>query len=154
MDVGDGYDGNLDALIARLNNTEPLNQIGEQKLYALFMSKITTTMLSTGETYGKASGGLSILNQSEENFRKELQSIDNDIERQISIFQESLDRWFNHGETHPPYYPWRIAVILSKLGKKGKEREFLAAYCRHFLNRKGDRDEKIVARAKKLGAVA
>ena len=153
MNLRDGRDKNLNTLIARLNNTEPLNQNQEKKLYTSFMSNVTTKMLSTGETYGRASGGLPILNQSEEAFRKELRSIDNDIERQISIFQESLDRWFNHGEPHPPYYPWRIIIILSKLGKKEKEKEFLAAYCKHFLNWKGNRDEKIVARARKLGAV-
>ena len=153
MNLGDGRDENLDALIARLNNTEPLHQNQEKKLYASFMSNVTAKMLSTGETYGTASGGLSMLNQSEQDFRKELRSIDNDIEHQISIFQKSLDQWFNHGEAHPPYYPWRIAIILSKLGKKGKEKEFLAAYCKHFLNQKGNCDEKIVARAKKLGAV-
>jgi len=68
------------------------------------------------------------------------------------VFNAFLDSWFQHGEYHPPYYPWRIAVILSKQKLKAKEKEFLVAYCRHFRGRIGNTDEKIDVRAKKLGA--
>jgi hypothetical protein len=145
----------LEALIARLNDTSPLTAKDEAKLDErrhAFLRAATLRMIERGETSGKATGDLAIYNQTEESFRAELRNTDNDLGEQIARFNVGLDRWFEFGETHPPYFPWRVAIILSKSGEKEKEREFLAAYCRHFSDRRGNRDEMIVARAEKRGA--
>ena len=105
-----------------------------------------------GQTYGEAMGGLAILNQDEESFRSELKSVDHDLSRQISIVNEALDSWFGKGETPPPYYAWRIAVILGKAKRKSEEARFLNAWCRHFGDWKGGRYEALANRAHKFNA--
>ena len=50
-----------------------------------------------------------------------------------------------------PYYPWRIAVILSKRKMKDRERDFLTGWCRHFALGIGRRYGALVKRAEKLG---
>ena len=112
-----------------------------------------TRMMRTGESYGQATDGPAILNQPRRQFQEELRSINDNLQAQIDLFNQGLDRWFEHGEMHPPYYPWRIAVILGKRRKRDKEFEFLTAYCSHFLHRSGSRDLKIKERAKKLGII-
>lgn len=142
----------LDALISRLNSTPVMDSVKSEKLYNAYTRRAVSGMLITGNSYGVASGGLSILNQNEGEFRAELRDKSNNLNAQVSIFDEALDLWFNNGESHPPYYPWRIAVILSKNKLKKKEEEFLRAYSRHFKNRRGGaRDAKIKERAAKFG---
>ena len=142
----------LDALIARLDAVDPLDTKKAKTLYRAHLEKATSTMLHTGQSYGVASGGLSILNQPEEKFKSDIKRKNDDLDAQVDIFNEALDLWFLHGEPHPPYYPWRIAIILSKAKRKDKEETFLRAYSRHFKNRLGGaRDAKIEARAAKFG---
>lgn len=144
--------GKLDELIERLNATPLLDENIAKSLYRAHLAKSATRMMETGESFGTASSGLSILNQPEESFKSELKRKNDDLESQLDIFNEALDIWFTHGEPHPPYYPWRIAVILSKAKRKDKEEEFLRAYSRHFKQRPGGaRDAKINARAAKFG---
>jgi hypothetical protein len=144
----------FNALIERLNRTPLLSRTEETERYERrqnFLREAMVRMIENGETYGQASGDLAIYNQPEEFFREEIRNTDNDLNEQISRFNFGLDRWFEYGECHPPYFPWRIAVILSKRKDTEREQLFLAAYCRHFWNRKGTRDEAIVARAEKRG---
>lgn len=145
----------LDALIKRLNNHVPYTDADKAKLEPHRRSWLITAaarMFKTGETIGKASGDLEIFNQSETDFRAEIQRTDNDLGIQIERFNHGLDRWFEYAYHHPPYYPWRIAVILSKRKERDREMRFLAAYCRHFWSMKGARYEMILARAEKKGA--
>lgn len=141
----------LDALIKRLNETPLLTKTEEDRKYKAFFGGVFNHMVANNTTYGEAAGGLEHLNQTETDFRATIKDTNNDLLWQISVFNKSLDSWFQHGESHAPYYPWRIAVILSKQKMKTKEAEFLAAYCRHFRGRLGSRDAKIDARATKLG---
>ena len=139
----------LAKLCARLETTDPLNeQLAKAKRRAA-TDNLLERMLA-GQTYGEAVGDLSILNQHEDSFRAELKSIDNDIERQIDIIHEALDGWFGKGLAPPPYYPWRIAVILSKAKRKEEEKRFLSAWCRHFGSWKGGRYEALASRLKKM----
>lgn len=145
----------LEALIDRLNDTPVMTSAQEAALDAKrreLMHDWIGGMLDQGLTYNQASGGPEIYNQPEGDFRAELKRTDSDLRVQIDRFQASLNRWFATGESHPPYWPWRIAVILSKAKELERERRFLAAYCRHFWNRKGRQDEMILERAEKKGA--
>lgn len=144
------HETELAALIARLSVSGRLEGAKAKELYRTAFAEAFPKMME-GQTAGEALGGLAILNQSEDAFRAELKSIDNDLGRQISIVSESLDNWFKRGETPAPYYPWRIAVILGKAKRKEEEKAFLAAWCKHFGHLRGARYEALAERARKLG---
>lgn len=110
-------------------------------------------MLSEGLSYGEATNAPPILNQSEESFRAALKTINNDLVEQIKIIEHFLPRWHSFGDFPPPYYAWRIAVILRKSKEHGREREFLRIYLRHFRSSlRGSRgDERLVERAAAMG---
>jgi hypothetical protein len=139
----------LELLIGRLNDADVLSNPEASSLYRAATDGLIPKMLA-GQTYGEAMQGLSILNQPEAEFRSELKSIDNDLNRQIEIVNESLDLWFGKGEIPPPYYPWRIAVILSKAKRKAEEQRFLTAWCRHFGDIRGGRYQALADRLRKL----
>jgi HIRAN domain len=141
----------LDALTAFLKEAPKLTPQQIDKLRKAQSRKTVTRMLETGETYGQASDAPSFLNLSEGDFRAHLQSIDNDFLAQLDIVEKACRSYFATGEVPAPYYPWRIAVILSKQKMKGREREFLAGWCRHFALGIGGRYGELVKRADKLG---
>lgn len=145
----------LDALIDRLNGAVILTAADKAKLDKKrreWMATFFDKTLDEGQTYGQASGDLEIFDQPEADFRAEICATDNDLKTQIDRFNHGLDRHFEYGEYHPPYYPWRIAVILSKRKELDREKRFLAAYCTHFWDRVGRRDQMILERAEKKGA--
>lgn len=145
----------LDAVIKRLNDHVPFSDADKAKLEPhrrRWLISAAERMFETGEAMGKASGDLEIFAQPEADFRAELRSTDGDLGLQIERFNHGLDRWFEYAYHHPPYYPWRIAVILSKRKERNRETRFLAAYCRHFWDTKGRRYEMILERAEKKGA--
>jgi hypothetical protein len=89
-------------------------------------------MINEGVSLGLAVDDHEMYNQSTEDFKAHLKETDNNLMEQISIFNFGLNRWFEYVENHPPYFPRRIAVILSKRKELEKEKQFLGAYCRHF----------------------
>lgn len=141
----------LDALTAFLTKTPPLSPAQVEKLRKASSGKTVARMVESGETHGQASGAPAFLNLPEDDFRAHLQSIDNDLSAQVDIVDKACRSYFETGEVPAPYYPWRIAVILSKAKMKDREREFLAAWCRHFAEGRGKRYGEIVERARKLG---
>ena len=144
----------LKSLVDRLNSTKPLSVKEADQLGRAFREAAIKRMLETGATHGAATGDHPMYNQSEADFRQHIKNTDNDLLTQISTFNFGLDRWFKFGETHPPYFPYRIAVIISKRKELDWEKRFLASYCRHFRDRIGNRDEKITQRALKKGAIS
>jgi len=144
----------IQSLITRLNETPILEKEEAIHKRENFQNQIFGEVVTKGVSYGIASNGLKHLNQSEAQFRQTIKDTNNNLEWQISVFEESLDKWFAQGEHHAPYYTWRIAVILSKQKMKTEEKAFLEAYMRHFKGRRGGAtDEKIEARASKIGVV-
>lgn len=144
----------LEGLILRLKQTPLLSRENENRKYKMFIENIADRMINEGVSRGVAADDHEMYNQPEDEFFVHLQSVDNELLQQISIFNFGLDRWFEYGECHPPYLPWRIAIILSKRKELEKEKRFLAAYCRHFKFRVGTRDQKITNRAIKKGAIS
>lgn len=144
----------LEKLILRLENTPLLSRAEADKKNKLFNEKIVNRMIDEGITRGVAADDHQMYNQSEHDFKVHLKDTDNDLFEQISILNFGLDRWFEYGETHPPYFPWRIAVILSKRKEFETEKRFLAAYCKHFKFRVGTRDQEITRRAIKKNAIS
>lgn len=144
----------LDALSAFLKEAPILAPQQLEKRRKAQSRKTVSRMLETGETYGQASGAPNFLNQPEGDFRAHLQSIDNDLSAQLDIVDTACRSYFETGEVPAPYYPWRIAVILSKRKMKDRERDFLAGWCRHFALGIGGRYGELVKRAEKLGIKA
>ncbi len=109
-------------------------------------------MFSVGLTFGEATNAPPILNQPEKEFRAALKAIDNDIIEQIKIIEHCLPRWFSMGDFPPPYYAFRIAVILRKAKEHGRERKFLRAYLINFRSRFGGSrcDETLIERAEAM----
>ncbi|THK37386.1 hypothetical protein EHS39_14265 [Ensifer sp. MPMI2T] len=141
----------LDTLTAFLKDEPKLTAKQLEKLRKAHSRETVSRMLETGETYGQASGAPAFLSMPEADFRAHLRSIDNDLAVQLEIVDKACRSYFDTGEIPAPYYPWRIAVILSKLKMKEREREFLACWCRHFAHGIGARYGELVKRAERLG---
>jgi len=145
----------IELLIIRLDQTPLLSIASIRERKKEFEERRTKRVFEDGLSWGEASDDLPIYAMEQNDFFIHIKDTDNDIRTQIERFNFGLDQWFKVGETHPPYFPWRIIIILSKRGERILEQKFLAAYCRHFHDgaRRGSRtDEKIVERAIKKGA--
>ncbi|MCR9282635.1 MAG: hypothetical protein NXH99_13150 [Rhodobacteraceae bacterium] len=143
----------LRSLVEFLAATPKMTSDQIEKLSKKHLREITSRMLETGESHGEASGGPTFLNEPEDQFRNHLNSIDNDLAAQVEIVDDSCRKYFETGEVPAPYYAWRIAIILGKSKKANLEREFLAAWCKHFSDGVGARYEALVKRAIKKGAI-
>lgn len=143
----------LNALIALMRDAAPFTAKERDALWRQHSQSVTAKMLQTGESYGAASGGPSFLTLPEDQARSHIKSIDNDLAAQIEIVRSSFGHYRKTGDIPAPYYAWRIAVILGKSKEYDLERQFLAAWCRHFGHRGGARYAAIHARAKKKGAL-
>lgn len=141
----------LDTLTAFLKDEPNLSAKQLERLRKVHSREIVSRMLETGEAFGRASGAPAFLSMPEADFRAHLRSIDNDLTALLEIVDKGCRSYFDTGEIPAPDYPWRVAVILSKLKMKEKEREFLAGWCRHFAHGIGARYGELVKRAEKLG---
>lgn len=145
----------IDAVIHRLETAKQIDHMALWEQTKEARRANIERMFDEGITWGEAMGVHPILNQSEEAFRAELQSIVQNLDAQIDIFSHGLDEYFRTGDHPPPYYPLRIAIILRKQGQSDRESRFLSAYFKHFALKRGSRtDEKLVERATKLGVFA
>lgn len=145
--------GPLSALIARMNQSPVQSRGAASALHKAHFAKAFDWITETGTAFDRPVGPLAMLALPEDEFRQELRSADNDLDRQIEIVNYAFDRWYEIGEIPAPYYPWRIAVILSKAKRKDEEAAFLTAWCRHFGDTIGGRYEALAQRAAKLGAI-
>lgn len=143
----------VETLIERLNTTPLLIPEEAERRHRKFAKSAAARMISAGVTYGVASETPDHLTQGEEHFRSEMARMNDLVLEQVRIFQQSLDQWFEHGETFAPYYPYRIAVILRKAKRRDLEEGFLRAYVRHFRTwtTGGSRYAEILERAAKMG---
>ena len=142
-------------LVSRLQKTQLLKYEDIADKRDQFVESRRKRVFTDGQSWGEASDALEIYSMDQDDFFAHLKSVQDDLILQISRFQSQLNKWFDVGESHAPYFPWRIIIILSKRGAGDLEMEFLAAYCRHFYDRarRGSRrDEMIVERAIKKGA--
>jgi hypothetical protein len=143
----------VEILIERLNSTPLVTPEEAAGRYRKFANSGATRMNSTGVSHGVASEAPDHLTQGEEHFRSEMARMNDLVLEQVRIFQHGLDQWFDHGQTFAPYYPYRIAVLLRKAGRRDLEESFLRAYVRHFgtWTTGGSRYAQILERASKMG---
>lgn len=146
----------LQAVIKTLSERPPLSEARRKELYEPYAKKVFQGMFDTGMTYGEASGapGVALATRDEAEFRSHLRAIDNDLEAQVRIVSEGVEHHFKHGEVPPPYYAWRIAVILRKHNQYGLEADFLECFAKHFCNGLGARYIAIAERAPKARRLA
>lgn len=141
----------LIALIERLEATPLLTEQEASRRWREHFGAAFEHAVRSGETIGQALGALPMLNQPYEDFKTEIKSLQDDLQAQVKIVNETLDGWFIKGMQPAPYYAWRVAVILAKNKRLDEERRFLAAWCRHFGGLRGARYEAITERARKRG---
>lgn len=123
---------NIDNLIQRLNNTEPLSDNKREKLHKLHFQQVFEKMVDEGVNYRVASGTPEFYNQDGQSFREYIKNTDQDIDWQCESVRNGFSRYLQIGETPPPYFPMRIAILLRKAKEKEREKSFLTAWCRHF----------------------
>jgi hypothetical protein len=142
----------IDSFIRVLEEAPVVDDIALRETAQKLYSSEIDRMFSDGLTFGEATNAPPILNQPEKEFRAALKAIDNDIIEQIKIIEHCLPRWFSMVDWPPPYYAFRIAVILRKAKEHGRERKFLRAYLIKFCSRIGGRTvETLIERASDMG---
>ncbi len=146
-------------LIGLMQARPPLPKDERRRRQEEYFRVAFSRMVSSGQTYGEATGapGTAITTTDSVEFRKNLQSIDNDLVEQVRIVTEGVNHYFAHGEFPAPYYAWRIAVILRKLKEVKLESDFLGAFNRLCEGCVGGRYSDLVMRevkSRRLAALA
>ena len=141
----------LERLMERLETTKPLtaaaaDRLSKRSLGAKWEAAAEGDGIVSGED--SAYEFLSLPDAEREAF---MRAADNDLGKQVQIVDDAFDAWFERGYSVAPYYPHRIAIILSKGKRKDLEKRFLASWCRHFPIGNGAKYETLAKRARKLG---
>ena len=143
----------VDELIALFAGSPVMDSAERQNLYRETRTAVMAKMIDDGLSYGEVSRGPAFLNQDEESFRAFMKDADQSLSWQCDTVTEAFERYLNTGETPAPHYPKRIAILLSKAKDFEREKQFLAAWCRHFPAGNGVTYGQLVERAKKTGAI-
>lgn len=141
----------VDELIQEFNDTPVMSDAERDKLYREFSKNALSRMLNYQQTFGEASEAPEFLNQEEDSFRQFMKTADQDLQWQCETVATSFCRYRKSGEVPAPHYPMRIAILLSKAKDFNRERQFLAAWCKHFPTGNGTTYAALVKRAKKTG---
>ncbi|BFT30206.1 hypothetical protein D210916BOD24_13820 [Alteromonas sp. D210916BOD_24] len=141
----------LKNLILLLEDQPTISSEVERDMGRSFREKIFEKMLNSGETYGEATGapGMVSSTKNEDEFKDQLNEIDNNLLEQVRIVSEGVHHYFKTGEIPPPYYAWRIAVILRKIKEYELEARFCMGFSKHFDRGVGGRYSKIAERIEK-----
>lgn len=151
-------EAHLDALrqvIERLERQPKLTLEQREELKQRRLSNFSSAfsvMLKEGKTLGQTEPLQSIYQLPEQEFFCHLKTTKDDMYEQVKTFDGFLDRWTTDGMQPPPYWTWRITVILRKAKLYDVEKRFLSAYFRHFWSQRGSStDTKLGDRALKIG---
>ena len=82
--------------------------------------------------------------------RNFISSQNNNIDFQIETTKNCFLEYFRIGLTPPPYYPFRIAVILRKANLVAVEQRFLEAWVSHFPDDIGGSFTSLLERLEKI----
>lgn len=122
----------VDELI-RLFADSPVVDNDQRELLHLEAKRANTAkMLDEDLTYGQASGAPDFLNQDEESFRTFMKQVDQDLAWQCETVTAAFEQFLKTGEIPAPHYPMRVAILLRKAKDLIREKQFLAAWCKHF----------------------
>jgi hypothetical protein len=151
--LSDDLASKVDDLIRLFADSRVMEHDERERLYRESTRAATTKMLDEGLTYGQASGAPEFLNQDEESFRAFMKKADQDLQWQCETVTAAFKRYRQTGEIPAPHYPMRVAVLLHKAKDFDREKQFLAAWCRHFPTGNGAAYAALVERATKTGAI-
>lgn len=143
----------VDDLVRLFADSPVMEHDERERLYRESTRAATAKMLEEGLTYGQASGAPEFLNQDEESFRAFMKEADQDLEWQCETVTAAFERYLQTGEIPAPHYPMRVVVLLRKAKDFDREKQFLAAWCKHFPSGNGTTYAALVDRAKKTGAI-
>lgn len=132
-----------------------LTSTESEKLKKRHFSEAASGMLS-GQTYGEATGHRGMVDPSggEEEFRRRLRLIENDLCEQIKIVRDGVKHYYGSGIYPAPYYAWRIAIILRKAKAYSLELRFLEAWNARWSDGLGKRYQDLAAREEKARTLA
>ncbi len=141
-------------LVMLLQDRRPLSEDARKALNEPYVRRAVGTMLTTGATYGEVTGApgmpKGLLNVRDEAERRAfLRAIDNDLSEQVKLVREGVSHYFTNGEAPPPYYAWRVAVILRRGKEYALEADFLDGFAKHFRHGIGGRYAELAERAVK-----
>src|SRR5258708_16009321 len=96
----------LKELIQYLNSHPKLSSEEAADRYKRYFGKVFDRMVHSGESYGQATGapGMVMATSDEDEFRKRLTAIDNDLREQVRIVREGVQHYFDNGQYPAPYY--------------------------------------------------
>jgi hypothetical protein len=145
----------LKELIGTLNSRPRLSVEEKDQKFEKYFKAVFSRMSEHSTTYGEESGGpgMAPYSTDEKVFKAGVKSIDNNLGEQLRIVAEGVEHYFQNGEYPPPYYAWRIAVILRKSKLLTLELEFLEAFNAKFFDGIGQRYGQIgerIARVRNL----
>ncbi|WP_145923428.1 hypothetical protein [Sphingopyxis macrogoltabida] len=146
----------LRGLIDRLNTTEPLNWNQSEAMRGAHLFDWSGTDI-----------GPAILERHRARYRARAFDIapkhgeffgkmaDQDLGWNVQFLGRLLDDWFANAHFMPPHWPDRICVLLRKAKEFELERDFLAAFIRHYMTPfTTPKNCRILARASKIGVIS
>lgn len=143
----------VDELTRLFAESDVMNNEERERLYRQFTRAATARMLDEGLGYGQASGAPVFLNQDQDSFRAYMKQVDQDLAWQCGTLTAAFNRYLKTGEIPAPHYPMRVAILVRKAKDFHREKQFLAAWCKHFPSGNGATYAALVERAKKIGAI-
>ena len=144
----------IDALIRRMNDSPVLTRSQRRKLFRQLVDRNTESYIDGKISLRDVFEPVPMYDQDRASFDRMIREMDNDLDWQCQTVSDAFSQFQRNGQPPAPYFAMRIAILLRKQGDTAKEKEFLAAWCRHFRHEKhGVKYLKLVSRAKKLGAV-
>lgn len=148
-----GLTKTVDELIQEFINAPVMSEAERDKLYRQSSKNAISRMLDNPQTFGEASEAPEFLNQDEASFRQFLKTADQDLQWRCETVKTSFRKYLTSGEIQAPHYPMRIAILLSKAKDFDRERQFLAAWCKHFPEGNGTTYAALIKRAEKTEAL-
>ena len=115
----------IDDLTQRLSETEPLGAEKRDALYKAFSRRVTESILRDGVNWGEAAGLHDI-------YERDPRQWDQDLYWQCDAVSAFFSHHLETGDIMPPHFPMRVAILLREAKEAEREKEFLAACCRHF----------------------
>ena len=82
-----------------------------------------------------------------------MRNADQNLDWQCDTVAAGFERFKRPGRFRAPHYPMRIAILLRKARDSDREKQFLAAWCRHFPSGNGVTYGKLAERARKMGVI-
>ena len=139
----------VDGLIDLFNETPIMSRFKKAEL----RERERRRLLRTGKPHPEAWGSPADFDHDEKKFRDFIKDTNHNLEWQCRTVRKAFSQYTKTAEVPAPHFPMRVAVLLRRAGEHQRERDFLAAWCRHFETGPGVTYDKLMQRARKVGAL-